>query len=254
MTTPVRAVVFDWGGTLTPWHTVDVPAIWRRTYADYAHPDDEVAAATLAQVLTEVDAAAWAAGRTEHRSARLADILAEAAGQAGLTLDQLDTAAARGAYEASWAPHTITGPSVLPLWTWLRQRGIAVGVLSNTIWTRDYHREIFDRDGVLHLIEADVYSSEIDYAKPHAQAFVLAATAIGIDPTECVYVGDRLYEDVWGPQQVGMRSIHVPHSTIPAAQLVDTDATPDAVAYDLADVAGIVTRWMAQAPSAAGAR
>ncbi|HEX4659505.1 MAG TPA: hypothetical protein VH307_19125 [Streptosporangiaceae bacterium] len=21
--TPVRAVIFDWGGTLTPWHTVD---------------------------------------------------------------------------------------------------------------------------------------------------------------------------------------------------------------------------------------
>jgi len=254
LTKPVRAVIFDWGGTLTPWHTVDVATIWRQTYADLAQPGDETAARTLAQILTEVDATAWAAGRIEHRSARLTEILDEAAGQAGLTLDQLDTTAARGAYEASWAPHTITSPAVLPLWTWLRKRGIAVGVLSNTIWSRDYHREIFDRDGVLHLIDADVYSSEIDYAKPHAQAFVLAAAAIGIGPEECVYVGDRLYEDVWGPQQVGMRAIHVPRSAIPAEQLVDTDATPDAVAYDLADVAGIVTRWMAQASSAADAR
>ena len=31
------------------------------------------------------------------------------------------------------------------------QRGIRVGVLSNTIWTRDYHRGIFERDGVLDL-------------------------------------------------------------------------------------------------------
>ena len=26
---PVEAVVFDWGGTLTPWHTVDLPEQWR---------------------------------------------------------------------------------------------------------------------------------------------------------------------------------------------------------------------------------
>ena len=25
----VRAVIFDWGGTLTPWHTIDHEALWR---------------------------------------------------------------------------------------------------------------------------------------------------------------------------------------------------------------------------------
>ena len=25
----IRAVIFDWGGTLTPWHTVDHEALWR---------------------------------------------------------------------------------------------------------------------------------------------------------------------------------------------------------------------------------
>ena len=34
-------------------------------------------------------------------------------------------------------------------------------MLSNTIWTRDYHRGLFERDGVLDLVDADVYSSEI---------------------------------------------------------------------------------------------
>ena len=29
MTQPVEAVVFDWGGTLTPWHQVDLPEQWR---------------------------------------------------------------------------------------------------------------------------------------------------------------------------------------------------------------------------------
>ncbi len=25
----VEAVIFDWGGTLTPWHTIDIRAVWR---------------------------------------------------------------------------------------------------------------------------------------------------------------------------------------------------------------------------------
>ena len=29
MSHPVDAVVFDWGGTLTPWHEVDLPEQWR---------------------------------------------------------------------------------------------------------------------------------------------------------------------------------------------------------------------------------
>ena len=30
-----------------------------------------------------------------------------------------------------------------------------------------------------------------------------------------VYVGDRIFEDVWGPQQIGMRAIWIPHSDLP---------------------------------------
>lgn len=250
MTAPVRAVIFDWGGTLTPWHTVDVSAIWRATYADVVYPHDEEAAGELARILTDVDARAWETGRTEHRSARLEEILATVAHRAGMAVADLDTVAARAAYEAAWEPHTITAASVHPLWTWLRARQISVGVLSNTIWSRDYHRGLFARDGVLDLIDGDVYSSEIDYAKPHAQAFVIAAAAVGVAPHECVYVGDRLYEDVWGPQQTGMKTIHLPHSAFRAEEVVETDARPDAVAHDLAEVAGIVMRWIDD-PSAA---
>ncbi len=239
----IRAVIFDWGGTLTPWHTVDVARIWRRTFAESAYPGDPDAAAALAQTLTEVDAELWASGRTEHRSARLSDVLAGTAQRLHLPVEHLSTASGHAAYESEWEPHTFTDPDVAPLWTWLRSQGIAVGVLSNTIWSRDYHRGVFARDGVLHLLDADVYTSEIEVVKPHADAFRVAAQALAVDPTECVYVGDRMYEDVWGPQQIGMRAIHIPHSTFPDEQVVQVDATPDATAYSLAEVAGIVAGW-----------
>jgi putative hydrolase of the HAD superfamily len=65
----------------------------------------------------------------------------------------------------------------------------------------------------------------------------------GVPPEHCVYVGDRSYEDVHGPQAVGMRAIWIPHSDIPAEQQVSHEATPDAVAHDLLDIADIVAAW-----------
>ena len=84
----------------------------------------------------------------------------------------------------------------------------------------------------------------IHVVKPHPEAFLAACAAVGVEPSEAVYVGDRLYEDVHGPQQVGMRAIWVPHSDIPASQVVAVDVTPDAQAHELLDVLGIVDRWL----------
>ena len=114
-----------------------------------------------------------------------------------------------------------------PLWEGLRARGLKVGVLSNTIWSREYHREIFARDGVLELIDGDAYSSELHVVKPHAGAFEAVCKALDVAPTSAVYVGDRLFEDVLGSQELGMRAIWVPHSDIPADQQVTVEVTPD---------------------------
>jgi putative hydrolase of the HAD superfamily len=119
-----------------------------------------------------------------------------------------------------------------------------VGVLSNTVWPRAWHEEIFERDDVLHLIDGAVYSSEVPWAKPAPDVFLAAMEAVGVsDPGACVFVGDRLFDDVWGAQQVGMRTIHIPHSDIPAAQLGHSEGSPDAVAHRLSEVYDIVAGW-----------
>jgi putative hydrolase of the HAD superfamily len=127
----------------------------------------------------------------------------------------------------------------------LRDRRIRVGVLSNTIWSREYHRGLFERDGVLHLLDGDVYSSEIGHVKPHPVAFTTACAAVGVSPGRAVYVGDRLYEDVHGPHAVGMRAIWVPHSDLPLNQVVEVDDEPDATVTELLDVLEVVDGWLA---------
>ena len=56
------------------------------------------------------------------------------------------------------------------------------------------------------------------------------------DPAQCVYVGDRLYDDIWGAHHAGLRAIHIPHSDIPPEQVGHSEGDPDAVAHELADV------------------
>ena len=63
------------------------------------------------------------------------------------------------------------------------------------------------------------------------------------DPARCVYVGDRLFDDVWGAHNAGLRAIHIPHSAIPPEQVGHTEGEPDAVAHRLAEIPGIVRGW-----------
>lgn len=238
--TSVEAVVFDWGGTLTPWHTVDLAEQWRvfaRAHPAHAHETEDVVARVLA-----AEEEAWARTRADGSSARMAEVLAAA----GVDTDGAE--AAHLAYREFWEPHTLLDPEVPALWQGLRDRGIRVGVLSNTLWSREYHDGIFERDGVRHLVDGAVYSSEIAVAKPHPAAFAAALAAVGIsDPGRAVHVGDRPFEDVHGAQQVGMRAVLVPHSDIPAGQQVDGrgrhDVRPDAVVHRLGELLDVIDRW-----------
>jgi putative hydrolase of the HAD superfamily len=235
---PVKAVIFDWGGTLTPWHTVDLGEQWQA----YAHSfaADPAEAGELAARIMAAEGRAWARTRGDGGSARLAEVLADA----GVDSDHPGHPAAQAAYEEFWEPHTFTDPEVPPLFSGLRARGVRIGVLSNTIWSREYHERVFARDGVLELIDAAVYSSEIPHVKPHPEAFRQAMAAVGVgDPAACVYVGDRPYEDVHGAQRVGMRAVLVPHSDIPPSQQVPIDVAPDGVAHRLLDVLDLVDDW-----------
>jgi putative hydrolase of the HAD superfamily len=225
----VQAVIFDWGGTLTPWHTVDHVTLWR-----------DVCALHFAGELVERNAAAiraaerelWLAAERDHRSATLGHVFE----RAGV----VPTTAFLDSYFEAWEPHTLTDPEAAQLFLRLRAGGIRVGILSNTMWPRSMHEQVFSRDGLLGLIDGAVYSSEIDWTKPHPEAFRAAMAAVGVtDAAACVFVGDRPYDDVYGAKRAGMRAVLVPNSDVPAC----ADAEPDAVITRLAELAPLIDAW-----------
>lgn len=229
------AVVFDWGGTLTAWHDIDFHAESLALAQAVVDVDHEVEVSQAR--LHAANQAIWGRSRDHQQSATVADLFAEA----GLDHDpELLTA-----YYEFWEPHTLTDPEAGPLFERLHGLGLKVGVLSNTIWPREWHEGFFRRDGVDHLIDGAVYTSEIAWTKPSPLAFRAAMDAIGVeDPARCVYVGDRLFDDVWGAHNAGLRAIHIPLSAIPPEQVGHTEGDPDAVAHRLAEIGDLVTAWL----------
>jgi putative hydrolase of the HAD superfamily len=229
----VEAVIFDWGGTLTPWKDSD-GRHWWRVAAQLVPADrvDEVAAR-----LTEAEGELWRRARDEHRSGTLDEVFAAAE----LVADE--SAYAAHAAEWEWATHL--DPEAPALLAALRERDIRIGVLSNTAWSREHHEQIFLRDGVLDLIDGAVYTSEIPWTKPHPEAFLAAMRAVGVtDPAACVFVGDRLFDDIYGADRIGMRTVFLPHSTIPEVQRGHTEGEPHATITRLGDLLAVVDGWV----------
>jgi putative hydrolase of the HAD superfamily len=231
---PIEAVLFDWAGTLATWHEIDLHTVWRSVAALI----DEERAEELAKRLVAAEGSVWRRSRDEHLSSTLEEVC--------LLAEVAMTPAALAEYERQWQPHTVLEPDALETLGELRDRGLKIGVLSNTIWSRQRHEEIFARDGVLELIDGAVYTSEVPWTKPHPEAFLAAMRAVGMtDPARCLFVGDRLFDDVWGAQNVGMRAVHIPHSAIPAEQIGHTEGVPDATVHRLAELPALIDSWNA---------
>jgi len=124
----VRAVIFDWGGTLTPWHTIDHEDLWLGVCARHYPAADAPAVAAAARA---AERELWLLADNAQRSATLDAVFTRAG--------MMASAAFLASYYEAWDPHTFTDPDAAPLLRELRQRGIKTGVLSNTMWPRDAH-------------------------------------------------------------------------------------------------------------------
>ncbi|MFF0268138.1 HAD family hydrolase [Kribbella sp. NPDC004536] len=228
----IEAVLFDWGGTLATWHDISLHDTWRAVTTVLDRTNSEALAARL----VAAEGSIWRRSRDEHLSSTFEEVC--------LLAEVEMTPAGLAEYERQWDPHTVLEPDAIETLRALRSRGLKLGVLSNTIWPRRRHEEIFARDGVLELLDGAVYTSEIANTKPHPETFLAAMRAVGVsDPARCLFVGDRLFDDVWGAQNAGMRAAHLPHSAIPREQIGHTEGTPDATVQRLSELPMLIDSW-----------
>jgi putative hydrolase of the HAD superfamily len=90
---------------------------------------------------------------------------------------------------------------------WLKDRNLALAVVSNSIFPREYHLEELTGFGLTPFFHSIVFSSDVGRRKPHPEIFRKVLGELSVSPAEVIFVGDRMREDVQGPQNLGMRSI-----------------------------------------------
>ena len=231
----VEAVIFDWGGTLSEFVNAELVDAWRLA-ARHIDPDNED---EITERLVKVEAEFWATTSSHQRSATLADLMSTAAKELGLDVAEalLEEAAVR--HLDAWTPHIRHDPEAAAALCELRRRGLRIGMLSNTHWPRAFHEHFLERDGLVDLIDARLYTSEMPYQKPHPSAFLTAAEALGVDPERAVFVGDRPWDDISGARAAGMRTVLRPNPFAPDVEGIE----PDARISGLPELVGLVERW-----------
>ena len=221
----MEAAIFDWGGTLSVWADVDIEDMWRLA-ARHIAPDRED---ELLRRLIAVEDRSWQRTRTDRRSTRLSDLLAEASAEVGADVAEAVLEEAATHHLDTWTPHIRHHPAAAPTLRALRDRGLRIGLLSNTHWPRSFHEHFLERDGLAELIDARLYTSEMERVKPDRRAFEQALAAL--DARDAVFIGDRLFDDVWGSQQAGMKAVWVRNEHTPSYEV-----QPDAVIGDLSEL------------------
>ena len=136
---------------------------------------------------------------------------------------------------------TYVKPDVVPTLTGLKERGLKLGLLSNTSWPASVHDADLERFGLKDLLECRIYSCEAGWEKPAPQIFTAALECMGLQPSETAFVGDFLRYDVAGAQGVGMKGVWKRIEGRPE-EVDDEKVVPDAVIAGIGELPEVLAR------------
>jgi putative hydrolase of the HAD superfamily len=123
-----------------------------------------------------------------------------------LGLDVEASAAAAEIRRAMTRRALVPVEGALPVLAELRDRGLALGLISNCssevgeLWHGSPFGGAFD---------AVVLSADVGFCKPEARIYRLALERLGVEPGEAVFVGDGHSDELAGAEAIGMRAIQI---------------------------------------------
>lgn len=117
-------------------------------------------------------------------------------------------------------------PGVVELLAALKGK-VRLGIISNA--QRLFTMPELSKFGLVHFFDAIVLSSDFGMRKPDPKIFRSLLDAIAVAPEEAVFIGDSLFDDVYGAGKVGMKTIWICREGRCADQMSSVPAKPDYV-------------------------
>jgi putative hydrolase of the HAD superfamily len=105
------------------------------------------------------------------------------------------------AYRASWRAF----PESVSLQQELRGREYRLGLLTNG--AEEQQLDKLARTGLDATFDAICVSERIGFQKPDERAFLTLAYELGVDASDCLFVGDNAAHDIAGARSAGMHGL-----------------------------------------------
>jgi HAD superfamily hydrolase (TIGR01509 family) len=186
--TRIDAVLFDWGDTL--FESPHAPTV----IVSHAKQQGVIVSDDDAQRMWDE---LWDVSKTREEHAKGRDLSRDAHRRVWTELfsrkESFIPGIGRVLYQdvmdpSSWRPYPDTAPTLGVL----RERGIRIGVVSNT--AHDL-RDFFKRARLERYIDAFTFSYEVGVAKPARKIFAVACERLGVPPANTLMVGDDAVSD-----------------------------------------------------------
>jgi len=124
----------------------------------------------------------------------------------------------------------------------LHERGFCLAVISN-VTSRRVVQHHLKRYGIEGYFDPVITSAGFGWRKPSARIFLEAARLMHLPPVACAYVGDTVSRDVIGARRARYGLVIQIESFLTGKTDKDTDiGSPDAVINDLRQVVGLVAQ------------
>ena len=252
MSQPIDAVLLDYGHTLIYFderpHSALVDAYEKvnqllATTVKREIPAAQVLIERVSRVVDDEIQRDYAAGRPEE--VEIAAIYDTALQGLGLKLDPDTIERVMELEQEGWLKSVHVGPDVMETLKTLRERGLRLGLVSNAAYRPRLMTQQLAALGLLSSFDGVTFSSEVGVRKPHPEIFTDALRKVGVDAGRAVFVGDRVREDVQGPQRLGMRAVLTREW-----RQEDDPGAADAVIQRLGELPAVVDRLAAGAQAA----
>ncbi len=211
---PLRAVLFDYGHTLIHFderpHSLLLTAYEKvnrllATRLKREVPAADVLIDRISRVVDDEIQRDYALGRPEE--VEIASLYDRALRALGLELDPALIEQVMEIEQAGWLNSVHPGPDVVATLEHLRATGLRLGVVSNAAYRPQLMVRQMEALALAQYFGALTFSSAVGVRKPHPAIYQDALVRLGVEGDESLFVGDRVREDVRGPQSLGMRAI-----------------------------------------------
>jgi putative hydrolase of the HAD superfamily len=225
---PIRAVLFDFYGTLT--HAV-------RRGPQHAAVARSLGC-ELADLATVLDQSFYPRSRGVHGSSEAS--LRWVCQQLGVRPSRSRLRAAMRLRLGAMRADTRLRTEAVPALTWLQRRGLATAVVSDC--TQELPAILPDLP-VWPLIGATAYSVQVGQCKPNPEIYLTACRQLSVAPEQCLYVGDGGSRELTGASALGMTAVRLTAPDLAGHLVFNADAgwagreastLLDAVGYTLA--------------------